>query len=79
MKSINMIVFSDEEFYNVRKVADTFYDWLRSQDKDKVEEWMTNLINEMYDPAICPNAKGWVTFFFDVMSRVSVKMTLEED
>ena len=49
MKSINMIVFSDEEFYNIRKVADTFYDWLRSQDKDKVEEWMTNLINEMYD------------------------------
>ena len=57
MKSINMIVFSDEEFYNIRKVADTFYDWLRSQDKDKVEEWMTNLINEMYDPAVCPQCK----------------------
>lgn len=79
MKSINMIVFSDEEFYNIRKAADTFYDWATSQDKDKVEKWVTDLINEMYDSAPCPYVKGWTAFFCEVMSRITIKMTLEEN
>lgn len=79
MKSINMLVFSDEEFFNISAAADTFCEWGVPPNNKEAEEWVAEIVNDLYGSYACPNSAGWIDFFYSILRKMAARMTLEEN